>query len=89
MKFQKPIKLIAFLLIFLSAVLFAQDKKIYILHTNNTNGALENCYCPDRPYGSVEKRAVYVSNFIKKYPNSQTAKKAAKRKPRAQRGGRK
>ena len=70
MKFQKPIKVIAFLLIFLSAVLFAQDKKIYILHTNNTNGALENCYCPDRPYGSVEKRSVYVSNFIKKHPNS-------------------
>ena len=70
MKFQKLIKVIALLLVLLSAVLFAQDKNIYILHTNNTNGALENCYCPDRPYGSVEKRSVYVSNFIKKYPNS-------------------
>ena len=70
MKFQKLIKVIALLLVLLSAVLFAQDKNIYILHTNNTNGALENCYCPDRPYGSVEKRSVYVSNFIKKHPNS-------------------
>ena len=70
MKFQKPIKVVIYLLVSLGTVLFAQDKKIYILHTNNTNGALENCYCPDRPYGSVEKRSVYVSNFIKKHPNS-------------------
>ena len=70
MKFQKPIKVVIYLLVFLGTVLFAQDKKIYILHTNNTNGALENCYCPDRPYGSVEKRSVYVSNFFKKHPNS-------------------
>ena len=70
MKFQKPIKVVIYLLVFLGTVLFAQDKKIYILHTNNTNGALENCYCPDRPYGSVEKRSIYVSNFFKKHPNS-------------------
>ena len=70
MKFQKPIKLVIYLLVSLGTVLFAQDKKIYILHTNNTNGALENCYCPDRPYGSVEKRSIYVSNFFKKHPNS-------------------
>lgn len=70
MKFQKPIKVVIYLLISLGTVLFAQDKKIYILHTNNTNGALENCYCPDRPYGSVEKRSIYVSNFFKKHPNS-------------------
>ena len=70
MKFQKPIKVVIYLLVSLGTVLFAQDKKIYILHTNNTNGALENCYCPDRPYGSVEKRSVYVSNFFKKHPNS-------------------
>ena len=41
-----------------------------VIYTNNTNGALENCYCPDRPYGSVEKRSIYVSNFFKKHPNS-------------------
>ena len=70
MKFQKPIKVVIYLLVLLGTVLFAQDKKIYILHTNNTNGALENCYCPDRPYGSVEKRSIYVSNFFKKHPNS-------------------
>ena len=70
MKFQKPIKVVIYLLVSLGTVLFAQDKKIYILHTNNTNGALENCYCPDRPYGSVEKRSIYVSNFFKKHPNS-------------------
>lgn len=51
-------------------VLFAQESTLTILHTNNTNGALENCYCPDHPYGAVEKRAVYVANFIQKHPNT-------------------
>ena len=51
-------------------VLFAQERTFYILHTNNTNGALENCYCPDHPFGAVEKRSIYVSNFLKKHPNT-------------------
>ena len=46
--------------------LHAQEKVIYILHTNNTNGALENCYCPDKPYGAVEKRSVFVKEFMQK-----------------------
>ena len=52
------------LLVILSMGLHAQEKVIYILHTNNTNGALENCYCPDKPYGSVEKRSVFVIIFL-------------------------
>ncbi len=59
------------LFIALSAVsLKAQTQTLYILHTNNTNGALENCYCPDNPYGSVEKRVPFVNDFIKEYPNT-------------------
>ncbi|MEE8437198.1 MAG: hypothetical protein V3S22_02545 [Candidatus Neomarinimicrobiota bacterium] len=48
----------------------AQEFSIYILHTNNTNGALENCYCPDHPLGALEKRAVLVNRFIKENPNT-------------------
>ena len=49
---------------------WTNDNDLYILHTNNTNGALENCYCPDHPYGAVEKRSVFIKNFILKYPNT-------------------
>lgn len=59
------------LILALSAVpLKAQAQSLYILHTNNTNGALENCYCPDHPYGSVEKRDVFADAFIQDYPNT-------------------
>lgn len=48
----------------------AKDNTLYILHTNNTNGALENCYCPDHPYGAIEKRSVFINNFISEHPNT-------------------
>ena len=50
----------------LSIGLHAQEKVIYILHTNNTNGALENCYCPDKPYGAVENVLFLLKNSCKK-----------------------
>ena len=65
----KPSLLIT-LAVMLMTVLPAQERTFYILHTNNTNGALENCYCPDRPFGAVEKRSIYVSNFLKEHPNT-------------------
>ena len=43
---------------------------LFILHTNNTNGALENCYCPDRPLGSIEKRSLYIQDFINTNPRT-------------------
>ena len=65
----KPSLLIT-LAVMLMTVLPAQERTFYILHTNNTNGALENCYCPDHPFGAVEKRSIYVSNFLKEHPNT-------------------
>ena len=65
----KPSLLIT-LAVMLMTALLAQERTFYILHTNNTNGALENCYCPDHPFGAVEKRSIYVSNFLKKHPNT-------------------
>lgn len=66
---QKKLFLLAIISMFLNLI-FAQDGKLYILHTNNTNGALENCYCPVRPFGSVEKRSIYFSDFLKENPNT-------------------
>jgi len=43
---------------------------LFILHTNNTNGALENCYCPDHPLGSIEKRSLYIQDFINENPRT-------------------
>ena len=71
MAYLKLNKLILFFItVGLASNLAAQRKSLYVLHTNNTNGALENCYCPDNPFGSIEKRSVYVKNFIKENPNT-------------------
>ncbi len=48
----------------------AADKVLYIFHTNNTNGALENCYCPEHPYGAIEKRAAFVETWLAEHPNT-------------------
>ena len=66
----KPSKLILALIIMMHVFINAQNSNLYVLHTNNTNGALENCYCPDHPFGAVEKRSIYFSNFIEKHPNT-------------------
>jgi len=66
---QRKLFLLILVPMFLNLV-FAQDGKLYILHTNNTNGALENCYCPDHPFGAVEKRSIYFSDFLRKNPNT-------------------
>lgn len=52
------------------AYLTAEENTLYILHTNNTNGALENCYCPDHPYGAIEKRSIFIRDFINKHSNT-------------------
>ena len=64
MAYLNPNKLIILFLI-LGSLSKAQEKTLYVIHSNNTNGALENCYCPDNPFGSLEKRSVYIENFKK------------------------
>ena len=71
MAYLKLNKLIIFFLtVCFVSNLAAQKKSLYVLHTNNTNGALENCYCPDNPFGSIEKRSIFVNDFIKENPNT-------------------
>ncbi len=48
----------------------AQERSLFILHTNNTNGELENCYCPDHPMGALEKRVVFVDSFRQVHPSA-------------------
>ena len=51
--------------------------------------AISGLEAKNKDFQKMKKGGITKAQFIKKYPNSQTAKKAAKRKPRAQRGGRK
>lgn len=59
-----------YLFFILLAVNVYSQASLFILHTNNTNGALENCYCPDRPLGSIEKRSLYIQDFINSNPRT-------------------
>jgi 5'-nucleotidase len=71
MTYLKLNKLILFFIYLLTLTnVYSQRNSLFVIHTNNTNGALENCYCPDNPFGSMEKRSVFVRDFIKKNPNT-------------------
>lgn len=48
----------------------ATATEIFILYTNNTNGALENCLCPGKSYGSLEKRVLYIRQWLEEHPNT-------------------
>ncbi len=61
------LKIVISLFVFYS-VIFAQEK-IVILHTNNLNATLENCICPDHPYGSIEKIKPLVDKIRKEEKN--------------------
>jgi len=59
-----------YLFLVVMAVNVFSQASLFILHTNNTNGALENCYCPDHPLGSIEKRSLYIQDFINANPRT-------------------
>ena len=40
----------------------AQSETIVIIYTHNTNGVFENCNCPERSYGAIEKRAFIIDS---------------------------
>lgn len=63
---RKPI----FIFLTLFCVCFiAQAQEINIYFTNNNNGTLENCYCPDHPLGSIEKRSKFINDLRLKNPD--------------------
>jgi len=49
--------------------LVADSTRIVLLYSNNSNGLLENCHCPEHAYGALEKRAYVVDSIRSKEKN--------------------
>lgn len=62
--------LFSLLLVLILFALPVRAVDIYLLHTNNTNGALENCLCPGKSYGSLEKRVHYIREWLNYHSNT-------------------
>ncbi len=45
------------------------DEEIRILFTSNANGKIENCHCPDLPFGALEKRAQFITEYRENHPD--------------------
>ena len=70
---KKPyfINQLLFLILFMVCpIAVSAETEISILYTNNTNGALENCLCPGKAYGSLEKRVLFIREWFEDNPNS-------------------
>ena len=63
------LRLIALMFI-VCATTSIQAQDLHILYTQNTNGVLQNCNCPDNPLGGMEKRATLFQDWLKEYPNT-------------------
>ena len=59
---------VCLIIVCLFKISLSQD--LHILYSQNTNGILLNCQCPSAPLGGMEKRATFVSDWLKKYPNT-------------------
>jgi len=56
--------LIVFILFFIFwGISNAQTESVVVVYTHNTNGILENCNCPERSYGALEKRAAVIDSI--------------------------
>ena len=59
------------ILILLSAILVSQASgledsvEVVVIYSQNSNGLLENCHCPEHAYGALEKRAFVVDSIRK------------------------
>jgi len=65
-------KYIVIVLLFISIIVDtsrAQSESLVVVYTHNTNGILENCNCPERSYGALEKRAVVIDSIRKSEQN--------------------
>jgi 5'-nucleotidase/UDP-sugar diphosphatase len=54
---------VIFIIIILFNLAFSQNQSIVVVYSHNTNGILENCHCPERSYGALEKRAVVIDSI--------------------------
>jgi len=55
--------LISFSIILIYKIGYSQEFKITILHSNSSNGVLENCGCPEYPLGALEKRLALIKEI--------------------------
>jgi len=63
-------KLLSLVLIFVFVQISnAQTDTVVVVFTHNTNGVLENCDCPERSYGAMEKRAALIDSLRNSNPN--------------------
>lgn len=44
------------------------ERSVFLLFTQNGNGALSSCDCPSRPFGGMTRRAAFFREFKKKHP---------------------
>jgi len=44
---------------------YSQEIEITLLHSNSSNGVLENCRCPEHPLGALEKRLALIKEIRK------------------------
>lgn len=59
---------VCLIIVCLFKISLSQD--LHILYSQNTNGVLLNCQCPSAPLGGMEKRATFVSDWLKEHPNT-------------------
>ena len=64
---MKTILLSLFLLniIYPHSIGYSQEIEITLLHSNSSNGVLENCACPEHPLGALEKRLALIKEIRK------------------------
>ncbi len=55
--------LIGFSIILIYNIGYSQEFKITLLHSNSSNGVLENCGCPEHPLGALEKRLALIKDI--------------------------
>ena len=41
-----------------------------IIFTGSANGVYQNCLCPDKPLGGLERRAQFIYDIREKYPGA-------------------
>ena len=56
---------IIIVILLISGSCIAQNENVVIVYSHNTNGVLENCNCPERSYGALEKRAAIIDSIRK------------------------
>ena len=58
-----PRIIVIFSIMIMFNLAFSQNQSVVVVFSHNTNGILENCHCPERSYGALEKRAAVIDSI--------------------------